>query len=388
MTNMFDYLKWRGDVTFDAYPINEVDSVIFSQLSYVPFDKIVSSEINSPGKTIEEIYDMYFSNPDKKINLGAIIPAEKIVPLFSMMSHSARFKDVRVRAYINEVDKDEEKQLCAMCFDLPNGNVYVAFRGTDDNLVSWKEDLNMALFTPIPAQKDAVEYLTKICQATNEKIYIGGHSKGGNLAVYSAFMIDRDLQGKIAAVHSFDGPGFREDFLEITNTNPVMRRKITNFLPQGSIVGSIFDTIGRDIYVKSNATGLFQHDTFSWYLERINFITVPSLSRSSIQFHTSLKQWVAELTDEEKRSFVEAFFKLCDSCDAATLSDILTNKTKFIGALFKADGTTKKTMFKTVGKSVKSFLGIKKSTPAGLTKEETQVLQKAHLLEGTKKLKS
>ena len=132
--------------------------------------------------------------------------------------------------------------------------------------------------------------------------------------------------------------------------------------------------------MKSSATGIFQHDAFSWHLERINFITVPNLSRSSTQFHNSLKQWVAGLTETEKKEFVEAFFKLCTVNDSATLSDILTNKAKFVGALFKADGESKKTVFKTVKKSVKNFLGIKKSQAPGLTKEETQILQKAHLL--------
>lgn len=380
MTNMIDYLKWRSDVSFDSYPLNEVDSVIFSQLSYVPFDNIVSSDVETQGKTIEEIYDVYFANPDKKISMGAIIPTDKILPLFEMMSHSARFKDIRVRAYINDINKDEEKQISAVCFDIPDGSTYVAFRGTDDNLVSWKEDLNMALFTPIPAQAEAVKYLTKVSQKATSKLYVGGHSKGGNLAVFSAFMLEKELQSKIVAVHSFDGPGFREDFVNITNQNPVMKRKVTNFLPQGATVGAIFETIGRRIFVKCNATGLFQHDTFNWHLESINFITVPSLSRSSMQFHTSLEQWVSGLTDKEKREFVDAFFKLCTVNDSETLSDILTNKAKFIGALFKADGQTKKTVFKTVKQSVKNFLGFKKATAPGLTKEETRILQKANLL--------
>ena len=149
-----------------------------------------------------------------KINFGAIIPTEKIMPLFEMMSHSARFKDVRMRAYVNEIDHSEEKQFSAICFDLPTGATYVAFRGTDDNLISWKEDLNMALFTPIPSQRVAVEYLNKIGHSRTGRLYLGGHSKGGNLAVYSAFMADKEVQSKIISVHSFDGPGFRQEFIK------------------------------------------------------------------------------------------------------------------------------------------------------------------------------
>ena len=129
MTNIIDYLKWRGDVLFNSHPLNEVDSLVFAQLSYIPFDKMVSSDVETKGRTIEEIYDAHFLDPDKKISLGAIIPTEKIIPLFEMLSHSARFKDVRIRAYVNEVDHSEEKQFSAVCFDLPTGGTYVAFRG-------------------------------------------------------------------------------------------------------------------------------------------------------------------------------------------------------------------------------------------------------------------
>ena len=377
MTNIFDYLKWRGDITFESHPLNEVDSLIFVELCYASFDKIVSSDVNDKGRTIEEIYDMHFGDPDKKINFGAIIPTEKIMPLFEMMSHSARFKDVRMRAYVNEIDHSEEKQFSAICFDLPTGATYVAFRGTDDNLISWKEDLNMALFTPIPSQRVAVEYLNRIGHSRTGRLYLGGHSKGGNLAVYSAFMADKEIQSKIVSVHSFDGPGFRQEFIKKARANPVMERKITNFLPDSSIVGSIFDTVGRRIYVKSSAKGIYQHDAFSWHLERKNFITVPNLAKSSVQFHNSLEQWVAGLSDAEKKDFIEAFYKLCTVNDSGTLTDIVSNKFKFIGALFKADEQSKKTIWKTV----KGALGLKSKKSSKLSAKEEKVLKKVHLIE-------
>lgn len=379
MTNIFDYLKWRGDVTFDAYPLNEVDSVIFSQLCYVPFDRIVSEDPNAKGKTIEDIYDNYFDIVDEKISLGAIIPTDKIMPLFEMLSHSARFKDVVIRAYVNEIELSTEKQFSAMCLDIPDSDItYVAFRGTDDTLVGWKEDFNMSLFTPVPSQKDGVAYLNRVGNATERRLCLGGHSKGGNIAIYASFMADEAVQDKIVSVHNFDGPGFRYEFLNFARQNKKIEKKITNFLPDSSIIGSIFDTIGRRIYVKSSSKGLFQHDTFSWHLERINFITVSSLAKSSTQFHNSLEQWISGLSDEEKRDFVEALFKLIAVNDAGTLSDILSNKFKFIVALFKADDKSKKTVWKTA----LGFLGMKKKKGAkNLTEHDKEILQKANLLE-------
>ncbi len=381
MTKIFDYIKWRGDVTFGASGINEIDSLIFTQLSYIPFDNIISSEFSENGLTLEEVYDLYFDGTGKKINMGAIIPTEKIIPLFEMLSHSERFKDLRIHSYVNEISSDEEKQFSSICFDIPSERLtYVAFRGTDDTLIGWKEDCNMALFTPIPAQKHGVEYLNEIAKSTQNKLIVGGHSKGGNIAVYSAFYAEKEAQNKIVAVHNFDGPGFREEFLEATKSRAAVIRKITNFMPEGSLIGAIFDSVGRRIYVKSHGKGLYQHDAFNWHLERIHFITAPALSKSSQQFHKSLKQWVADMTDAEKKEFVDAFFKLCMVNDSGTLTDIVSNKFKFIGALFKADDKSKKTVMKTFFGSVRGMLGIKKK-PTKLTKHEKEILTKAHILE-------
>ena len=380
MTNIFDYIKWRGDVPFSASGINEIDSLIFCELSYIPFDNIIPSGFSENGLTIEEIYDMYFEASDKKINMGAIIPTEKIIPLFEMLSHSERFKDIRLHSYINEISTDEEKQFSAVSFDIPSeGLTYIAFRGTDDTLIGWKEDCNMALFTPIPAQRHGVEYLNEIAKSTKNKLMVGGHSKGGNIAVYASFCSEKETQRRIIAVHNFDGPGFREDFLEASKLSPAVIRKTTNFMPDSSLVGAIFDTVGRRIYVKSNGKGLYQHDAFNWHLERIHFITVHSLAKSSVQFHNSLKQWVADMTDTEKKEFVDAFFKLCAVNDSGTLTDIVSNKFKFIGALFKADEKSKKTVMKTVFGSVRGFLGMKKK-PSKLSKHETEILRKAEIL--------
>ena len=381
MTNLFDYIKWRGDVPFSASGINELDSLVFTQLSYIPFDNIISSDFSKNGLTLEEIHDLYFDNQEEKLNMGAIVPTDKIVPLFEMLSHSERFKDLRLHSYVNAISSDEEKQFSAIAFDIPSeGVTYVAFRGTDDTLIGWKEDCNMALFTPIPAQKHGIEYLNEIAKQTENKIIVGGHSKGGNIAVYASFYLDGQAQEKIIAIHNFDGPGFREEFLQSTNWNVKTIRKVTNFMPEGSLIGAIFDTVGRRIYVKSSGVGLYQHDAFNWHLERIHFITVPSLAKSSVQFHKSLKQWVADMSDTEKKEFVDAFFKLCMVNDSGTLTDIVSNKFKFIGALFKADDQSKKTVMKTIFGSVRGMLGIKKKSTK-LSKQEEEILTKAHILE-------
>ncbi len=363
MINIFEYLKWRGDITFDSFPLNELDSLVFAELSYIPYDNIVSSAMRGTGISISEIYHNNFESKKEGIKIGAIFPEKQLAELIKTAAETERFKNVHIRAYVNDIDLKHEKQFSAMCFDISDDYTYVAFRGTDDTIIGWKEDLNMSLFTPIPAQKEAVDYLNAVGSISKRNLYIGGHSKGGNLAVYSAFEADRKVQKRIVSVHSFDGPGFRKEFLEKAEENLQLVEKTINFIPESALIGVIFDTIGKREYVKSYAKGgLRQHDAFTWEVDKTSLSRAESLSKSSMQFHKSLEELVAEMTEEEMTDFVDAVYKLCTANDSETLTDILSNKLKFINALFKADGKSKKTMWINVKRIFKKtfFKGHKK----------------------------
>ena len=263
-----------------------------------------------------------------------------------MAAKSNRFKNVKIRGYVNDIDLAHEKQFSAMCFDITNDLTYVVFRGTDDTIIGWKEDLNMALFTPVPSQTEAVEYLNAVGSADERKLYVGGHSKGGNLAVYSAFGAEKSIQDRIISVHNFDGPGFRQDFTITANENTSLVERVFNYIPESAVIGSIFDTVGKRIYVKSTVrNGLFQHDAFTWANDVTTLARVEMLSKSSIQFHNSLEELVSEMSEEETADFVEAVYKICTANDSETLTDILSNKLKFINALVTADGKSKRSMW-------------------------------------------
>lgn len=356
MISLFDYLKWRGDISFNCSPLNEIDSLIFSQLCYIPYDNVVSSSFEDEGISIKQFYDEHIGTKKESLKMGALIPNEKIVLLLKYAANSPRFQNVRVRGYINDIDKKHEKQFCAMCFDLPDETTYVCFSGTDDTIIGWKENFNMALFTPVPSQNEGVQYLNRLSVSKTKKLYVGGHSKGGNIAIYASFMCGEKIQEKIEAIYNFDGPGFRYDFLRKARKNPKLIEKVTNFMPDSAIIGAIFDTIGKRIYVKSKGNGFQQHDLFTWYLSPpTGFSTVTALAKSSIQFHNSLERWVANMTDKEKVEFIDAFYKLCSSNDSNTITDILSNKRKFIMALFKVDEKSKSVLWKVMAGSVKGY---------------------------------
>ena len=198
MSNMIDYIKWRGDISFSESPFNEIDALIFSELSYVPFEDLVPASIVSKGIPLSVLAEKYFSLHFDSNKLGAIIPTDSILELFKLTSASRRFSNVSARGFINEIDIKAEKQFSAMCFDIGKNTTVITFRGTDDTIIGWKEDLNMAFFTPIPAQKQAVDYLSSVISRGNKDSYfVCGHSKGGNLAAYSSLKVDKKYQNKI-----------------------------------------------------------------------------------------------------------------------------------------------------------------------------------------------
>lgn len=351
MTNITDYIKWRADILFDEVGINEIDSLIFTELAYLPLEDIVP-DFNSNDKiTIADIGKKFFEIHDENISIGAIIPSKEIVGLLKRVMNTPRFKDVKAWGYVNDIDIKNQCQFSAICFDIGDKLTYVSYRGTDDTIIGWKENFNMAFFTPIPSQRYGAEYLNGVAERTKGKLFLGGHSKGGNLAVYAALFSSEKAKKRIIAVHSFDGPGFQEDFIKSLDGNPTVS-KITTIVPENSTVGMIFDAVGELKSIKSSQRGLRQHDAFSWGIMGGNFISA-ELGKAARDFHDLLKKWVQKMTREEKIDFVEALYKIFTVTDATTLSEINADKIKFISAMLKADDNTKKIIFNGVRNLIK-----------------------------------
>ena len=204
--NMISYLKTMGHLTFEDRPFCEADALILSQLSYMQFPGFVPPpEKNQRNVGLLDFYDYY----DKDEYYQDIHHAKKNREYYQALLVSDRFRNTRANYYVNKIGKVEESQFCAITFFLENGLVYVAFRGTDDNIIGWKEDFNMAFLAPVPAQKKAMQYLNEIGKMIPGPLMVGGHSKGGNLAVYAAMRCDPTIQKRITAIYSHDGPGFR-----------------------------------------------------------------------------------------------------------------------------------------------------------------------------------
>ena len=350
MTNILDYLKWRGDITFDHDGPNEVDGLIFCELAYLPFERFIS-ECNDE-ETLKSLYKRYSELPESETKIGAIFPEKKIKELFALVASSERYKNVKLKRFINHVCKSSEKQFCAMTFVLNSEYLYIAYRGTDDTLVGWKEDFNMAFNTPIPSQIDSTAYLNDVGARTRKKIYVGGHSKGGNLSVYASVMALDKVQDKIIAVHNFDGPGFRNDVFDEIKESSIIE-KIINILPQGSVIGMIFTLLGKKEFIRSKGKGMYQHDGFNWELLQKSFVTADGPLKSSVEIHDIIDTITSSMSKEERIELVEAIYTLITVNDSTTLTDISKGKLKFISGILKADKQSKKVLWSAVSKILK-----------------------------------
>lgn len=319
MANALEYILWRGDISFSVSPVNEVDIFLFSQLSTPDYKGIVPGDASS--ENIQAVADKYFSTHDESVkNLGAL-QSESVLPMLRMLPDTARFGTLRLAGFQNRVIEEKEEQFCAVTILLPDGRICVSFRGTDDSIIGWKEDFHLAIKESVPAQLDALEYLRWAADTFPGKIIVCGHSKGGNLAVYAAVHAPQHIQNRIDRVISFDGPGFRPEFI-ISEAYQAISEKISTVLSQNALVGTLLNRAGEAVIVKSSVLGPMAHDGFSWEVLGCEFVRCTELSEPSQVFDRAISATLEEMSDEEKDSFVTELFDILLSTGADTVSQL------------------------------------------------------------------
>lgn len=348
MSSILDYIAWRGDLSLKAAPFNEIDALIFCEFAYLKLKGIVPEEVSREGITLETAATLFFESSDveARSDMG-ILFGNEVVNLFQLMAASVRYKNLRLCGFVEHWDEFHEKQFAALTVLLEDDTAFVVFRGTDDTLVGWKEDFNMCFMTPVPSQQDALDYLVKVAARLPDIIRVGGHSKGGNLAVYSATFCGEKIQKRIYSVYNFDGPGFELNI----NTAPEFQgisHCVQRFVPDQSIVGLLLEQDGEYVVVKSAEFGLMQHNLLSWQLDGPHFKEVEQLADSSVLIDRSVKSWLQSHSNEEREQFVEAIYEVITSFQATTLSELAecwkTNPAKFLSSLLEVEPQTRKTV--------------------------------------------
>ena len=255
MSNILDYLDWRGDICITASPFNKVDNLLLSELSYVNFDGILPGIEEDIWMTVKEAEQIFFSKYNKKEIYEERSFMAKAPLVLEKMAKAKRFQDMKLSCYVNQIDEEEEKQFSALVAECQDNTYFVAFRGTDDTLVGWKEDFNMSYILAVPSQLEAVSYLEKVAEKVRGKLRLGGHSKGGNLAVYAAVQCKEEIQERIIEIYNNDGPGFSKEMLISEPYNRV-RERIWTIVPQTSVVGMLLEHEEEYLVTKSSQSEL------------------------------------------------------------------------------------------------------------------------------------
>ena len=346
MANILDYIDWRGDLNFKDFKVNVVDICAFTQLALIDLEGVVPGVCSSEGITIEEAYKKLMIKDNNKIGeLGLIIP-NNMVPMLGKMAKSIRFKDVILHSYIEKIRVEEELQFCALCATIDDELEMVIFSGTDDTVVGWKENLNM-LSSRSSGRKEAIRYINTVINK-DKKYILCGHSKGGYLAQYSVLHADDSLQEKIIEGYSFDGPGILEDVRKIEGFNKRIN-KFTQVNPQTSIVGKMFNHYSKQIIAKSWASGLYQHDVFTWEVLGTNFVCEKEYSKDAIYIDNKIRTIVLNMDEKTKDIFVEVLYQLLGESNIHTLTELNQKRSSILKIYFKLDLNAKKEFNKIIG---------------------------------------
>lgn len=327
MANMEDYIKWRGDLSFEQDPFNEVDGLILTQLGYLDLGGVVPAWNEKNSISMAKLIEKYWlKNPPAEMpdKIGIVRNPAR---LFGLLKESRRFSELIFANYINRVDKEKQEQFAAMTTWIPDSSIYVIYRGTDATMVGWRENLNMSYMDQVPAQLEAVSYLERVFEWTNFKLRLGGHSKGGNLAVYAAMHISAEISGRIVSVDNYDGPGFRTAITKRPEYSQTME-KVRTYLPESSVIGRLMEHSEKYRVIKADATGLWQHDAFTWQIEGNSFVYAEALDAESDMVELTVKQWLEKIDESERKQFVDTLFDVLAAAKIETVSDLANMKWK------------------------------------------------------------
>ena len=338
--NIIDYIKWRGDLTMDIVPFNHLDALLFSQLSMLRLDEVLIEEGEQISLSIKKAVKVFKElNIEEKYDLGLILPKE-IITAFYMMGESPRYKDLVLDNYVNNICSSEQTQFSALTIDLGYNTRVVSFSGTDDTLIGWKENFNMLFVSTTAGQASSCDYLSKVSRRWRH-IYVCGHSKGANLALYSTLHVNNHVQRKIEKTIGFDGPGLIEDINEIDSFERIIK-KVTFYVPDTTIIGALFDHYEEIKVVKSTEKGLYQHDVFSWEVLGTDFVYVDDRTEESKHIEQKIKTMISEIDEATRVRLVNEGYKILSSDTADTLTKLYGEKFRIIKDYLASDPSIQK----------------------------------------------
>lgn len=317
MYTIKDYIAWRGDIPLSFSPLNEIDKYILSKIGVLDLTGIVPDDGDI---SVECALDIYLDRFGESVDLGLWVSPETI-PIMRMLARSVRFSKLRLSHFVKRFSIEDNEQFGALTIEIPGIGHYITFRGTDDALTSWKENFMLALEDAVAAQRDALAYLESTAMAYDGPLMVGGHSKGGNLAIFASARAKASVKARIREIYAFDSPGFQSEFLRESGYLTI-KPLIRAYVPQYSIVGMLLARDTQTAIVKTRSVGPIAHDGFVWEVSPEGFMRCDALSRSSRAFDESINEIVNSLDMQKRRALINDFFMALESTGAKTLSDL------------------------------------------------------------------
>ncbi len=347
MADITDYVAWRGDLSFEQSPWNDVDALIFASLSYLSFQ----GTENARGVTLAQAKERELLLPMEHPLFGVR------KAMFEAMADSVRFRDCRMHHFIAVTNAEKRMQFSAVCCDLPDGTLCVAFRGTDATLVGWREDMDMSLLEPVPAQEAAVYYLQRAMELDGRSVRVVGHSKGGNLAAYACAKAEPALQERLMGIWSFDGPGMAPDVFESEGYRRI-RPGIHSLVPQTSIVGMMMCYHEPYTVVHAMAEGMQQHNPHTWQVRGPGFEVLEEIDDNARIISETLHEFLQQSDKEQRAAFLDAAFRMIESTGATSLGEIREDKLKSLWNAFTSGKELKPETRKQFNKVVGLFVSL------------------------------
>lgn len=352
MANIIDYLKWRGDLSFKNDPFNEVDNLILCQLTYTDFSCVPG--IDKGFVSIKDAHKKYFElYPEEEVRSRSTFLGRSVLILDDLVQ-TKRYENMKIGYYRNFISKDQVGQFVAVTYKIDD-LIYIVFGGTDHSLVGWKEDFYFSYTSGTMSQLMAVDYLKEMAALVEGEFYLGGHSKGGNLAIYALLFADEAIRARIKKVYANDSPGFTND-LAIKEDIKKIKEKISLFVPQSSVVGLLMEHTVKAEIVRADAKLIYQHDPLSWQLIGNAFIREDQLSDDAIFVNKALNQWIEDVPLDKRKEAVDGVFYCLEAAKAATFIELHEGGLNSVKEVLQASKTLPKSQYDLIVSLIGKFI--------------------------------
>ncbi|MFR4933083.1 Mbeg1-like protein [Streptococcus sp.] len=335
MAHLIDYLEKVENLTFDQEPLNILDKVCINEIGYLTYEKwLTASDLKKPIN-LHDFAEGKELNPDY-----SFMVTKERVELAEAMVRSRRFASLSLSNYRSVLDKEVEKQFAAMIFSLPElGYHQLVFRGTDDSVIGWKEDFQLTYSREIPAHRSAMTFLEDHLPNLSGRITVSGHSKGGNLALYSAVQSSTSLREKIAELLLLDSPGLMKSLLEKPSYQE-LKAKMIVIRPQDSVVGVMLYWDRPAQLVAAEGIGFAQHNALTWEVDLVanDFVYEDQPTELSQRLEETFQEWIETLPNQELKQVCDLVFDTILDSGIESLDDIGIQALPQIGQMLQEFG--------------------------------------------------